>query len=472
MTLASALNTASTGLRTAQTMSRVTSENVANQAVEGYVRRKAVAVTGNAAQGGPVIDDIRREVDAALARMARLESGKLARSEAIYQSLSNYTAYLGAPGEGVSLAEKYSAFNTNLTTLVNAPSSTAAQSGVVLAAEELAATVRTLSETLAAVRSDVDMEIRYDVSDLNQSLYELAALNKQLTEVGAGTLEAARLGDAADRLVDKVAKILDVRVFSDTDGAIRIYTFGGAALLERTQVQDVTFNAADGTLMAGSQDITPQKAGVRGVEQGSLAGFSELKHEIIPRFQLQLDEYARGLIVAFESTDASLAPGEAGLFTDGGAAFDPANLNNLAARLTVNDAVRQTAGGEVWRIRDGIGAATPADAGDNTQVQAFIDGLQQPLNAAVATGINSSTSVADFAVQVITAQNTERARAQDNVMAARMSAEVINTSRLGFEGVNIDEEMQDLQLIQQSYAANSRVLTVVLSMIDTLLEQF
>lgn len=472
MSLANALNIASTGLRTTQTMSRVTAENVANQSVDGYTRRTAIAVTGNEAQGGPIIGEIRREVDNALTRMARLENGRMARNEAIFESLSNYTTYLGQPGDRTSLAEKYSAFNTSLVTLVNTPASTEAQIGVVLSAEELAGTVRSLSETISAVRSDVDLEIRYEVSDLNQALYDLASLNKRLTSVELDTIEAAQFGDELDRLVDKLASMIDVRVFSDSDGAVRLYTAGGAALLERMQVQDVSFSPVDGTLMAGTQDITPNKTGVRGIEQGSLAGLLEVKTDIIPRFQLQLDEYARGLITAFENADSSLPAGGSGLFTDNGSAFDTNAIDNLAARITVNDAVRQQAGGQIWRIRDGIGTASPGDAGDSRQVQAFIDELRKPLNAASASGINSDTSVKDFAAQLITAQSTERARAQASYLAARSSADVINTSRLGFEGVNIDEEMQNLQLIQQSYAANSRVLSVVFEMFDTLLQQF
>ena len=41
--------------------------------------------------------------------------------------------------------------------------------------------------------------------------------------------------------------------------------------------------------------------------------------------------------------------------------------------------------------------------------------------------------------------------------------------RRNSEGVNIDDEMQQLLLIEQSYAANSRVLTAVSEMIDTLI---
>ena len=473
MSLSGAINSAAMGLRATQTLSRVNAENVANAANEGFTRRRAMTVSlGIGDSSGPIVGEIRREVDSALTRMSRNEMGRLARNQVVFDSLNNYTVYLGKPGDGVSPAEKFSAFNANLTNLVNLPASTEAQLGTGFAAQDLADSIRGASETLAAVRSDVDMELRYEVSELNQALYDIANINQRLIEAGAGTPEAAQFGDRMDGLVDKVAGIVDIRVFENSDGAVNIYTSGGTALVERTLMQDVTFSAADGTLMAGTQDITPAKPGVRGITEGSLAGLSELKRDILPRFQLQLDEYARGLITTFENADNSLAAGQAGLFTDGGAAYDPLQLDGLAARIQVNDAVKESAGGETWRIRDGIGAATPGDSSDERQIQNFISALDLPMNAIAATGINASISVADYGSQLISAQSTERARAQESAMAARSTAEIVLASREAFEGVNIDEEMQDLQMIQQSYAANSRVLTVVLGMIDTLINSF
>ena len=237
-------------------------------------------------------------------------------------------------------------------------------------------------------------------------------------------------------------------------------------------MQDITFDPSDGTLRAGDQDITPNKPTVRGINEGSLAGLLELKRDIIPRFQLQLDEYARSLITTFENADSSLSAGQAGFFTDGGSAYDPANLEFLASRIDVNDVLKQSTGAEFWRVRDGLGAVSEGAPSDNVQIQAYIDALQLPANPAPGTGINSTVTVADFAAQMVASQGNERARSQELALAARSTAEIVNASRESFEGVNIDEEMQDLQMIQQSYAANSRVLTTVLGLIDTLLTAF
>lgn len=469
MSLTSALNAATSGLRTTQTLSRVAADNVSNAMTPGYVRRRGMVITPGNGVGGSLVSEIRREVNASLQRMSRLEGSKMARYQAVQEGLSSYTAFLGQPGDGTSPADKFSAFQNSLTTLVNMPSSNGAQSSAVLAAEELARSIRGGAQALNTTAAEVDMEIRYEVADLNQALYRLRELNIQRRDHEAATFESSQYDEQIDAVLDYISGIVDVRSSVSSNGTVSIYTIGGAALLEGDVVQDVTFNPGDGTLMAGTQDITPFKDGVRGLQHGSLAGLSELKREVIPQFRRQLDEYARGLIETFQNADASLAPGQAGLFTDAGSALDPLNTTGLAARISVNESVSLSGDAEVWRMRDGIGAAGPGDAADSTQITGFIDALDAVIGASPDTGLPSTITLRDFGAEMVTAQASTRIRAENNFNAASSAAEVVMASRRNAEGVNIDDEMQQLMLIEQSYAANSRILTTVSEMIDTLI---
>ncbi|GAA6164722.1 flagellar hook-associated protein FlgK [Pelagimonas sp. KU-00592-HH] len=467
--LTTALYSAKNGLSTTQSLSAITADNVANATTPGYARRTAVLVSGGPDQGGAILKEIRREVDSSLVRMSRLENSKMAHQEAIHEGLRGYTIYLGQPGDGISPAEKFSAFQNAMTTLANSPASNGAQSGAVLAAEDLAASIRGASNTLANTKSEVHMEIRYEVADLNQALYDLASLNQTRRDFSSGSLEAAQFEDKIEGLLDQISGIIDIRTTRSNDGTLSVYTSAGTALLEGKRVNDVTYNQGTGTLLAGEQDITPNRDGVRGLREGSLAGLIALNQEILPQFQLQLDEYARSLIEAFEDADASLTAGQAGLFTDNGSAYDPANLSGLAGRLHVNDAVEVGVGSEVWRLRDGIGAAQQGDASNATQIQAFLDAMGQAANADPGTGLPSSITLADFGAEMVTAQSNARARAESQYNAASSAAAVVQSARQNAEGVNIDEEMQKLMLIEQSFAANSRMLQAISEMMDTLI---
>ncbi|MFT6446760.1 flagellar hook-associated protein 1 FlgK [Sulfitobacter pontiacus] len=469
MSLSGALNSATAGLHTTQGQSRIAADNVSNAMTPGYVRREAVLVTASGGQGGAVISEVRREVDATLQRMSRLENSRMTQYQSIQEGLTTYTAYLGQPGDGTSPADRFNDFQNSLTTLVNMPSSNGAQTSVALAAEDLVRSVKGAATTLSTTLNDVNMEIRYEVADLNTALYQLRDLNASGSGFTPGSLEAAQFDEKVDTILDQISGIVDTRIHRSSNGSISLYTVSGAALLEGRVVQDVTFNPSDGTLMAGNQDITPFKDGVRGIQHGSLAGLSELKRETIPQFSQQLDEYARGLIQTFEEADASLAPGEAGLFTDNGIAFDPVNITGLASRLQINSNISSTGDAEVWRIRDGLGATSPGAGSETVQINAFLAGLDTAMNAATGTGIPAEVTLRDFSAEMITSQAATRARAENDFNAAASAAEVVMSARRNSEGVNIDDEMQQLLLIEQSYAANSRVLTAVSEMIDTLI---
>ncbi|MBG63873.1 MAG: flagellar hook-associated protein FlgK [Roseobacter sp.] len=469
MSLSGALNSATAGLHTTQGQSRIAADNVSNAMTPGYVRREAVLVTASGGQGGAVISEVRREVDATLQRMSRLENSRMTQYQSIQEGLTTYTAYLGQPGDGTSPADRFNDFQNSLTTLVNMPSSNGAQTSVALAAEDLVRSVKGAATTLSTTLNDVNMEIRYEVADLNTALYQLRDLNASGSGFTPGSLEAAQFDEKVDTILDQISGIVDTRIHRSSNGSISLYTVSGAALLEGRVVQDVTFNPSDGTLMAGNQDITPFKDGVRGIQHGSLAGLSELKRETIPQFSQQLDEYARGLIQTFEEADASLAPGEAGLFTDNGIAFDPVNITGLASRLQINSKISSTGDAEVWRIRDGLGATSPGAGSETVQINAFLEGLDTSMNAATGTGIPAEVTLRDFSAEMITSQAATRARAENDFNAAASAAEVVMSARRNSEGVNIDDEMQQLLLIEQSYAANSRVLTAVSEMIDTLI---
>lgn len=469
MSLSGALNSATAGLHTTQGQSRIAADNVSNAMTPGYVRREAVLVTASGGQGGAVISEVRREVDATLQRMSRLENSRMTQYQSIQEGLTTYTAYLGQPGDGTSPADRFNDFQNSLTTLINMPSSNGAQTSVALAAEDLVRSVKGAATTLSTTLNDVNMEIRYEVADLNTALYQLRDLNASGSGFTPGSLEAAQFDEKVDTILDQISGIVDTRIHRSSNGSISLYTVSGAALLGGRVVQDVTFNPSDGTLMAGNQDITPFKDGVRGIQHGSLAGLSELKRETIPQFSQQLDEYARGLIQTFEEADASLAPGEAGLFTDNGIAFDPANITGLASRLQINSKISSTGEAEVWRIRDGLGATSPGAGSETVQINAFLAGLDTAMNAATGTGIPAEVTLRDFSAEMITSQAATRARAENDYNAAASAAEVVMSARRNSEGVNIDDEMQQLLLIEQSYAANSRVLTAVSEMIDTLI---
>lgn len=471
MSLTSALSTARSGLDATQVWADVTSRNISNANTDGYVKKSVAFTTTSAGQGGVVeATAVRREVDASLDRMYMAASGQMATQQSIYEGVQAYTAILGQPDDAQSPVSKLTALQTAFNTLANAPGNAAAQQGVVDAANTMAKSLNDAASTLGEVQGEVTTEIKYDVTDLNKTLYQIADLNKQLLAAKTGAPVTADLQDQMGRLVQQVSQLMDVQVSTDSTGQVSLYTAGGSPLVEGQKVDDVSYNDSTGKIFAGTAEITPGASGVRGFENGSLAGLFQLKDEILPTFGHQLDSFAANLIQGFQNQDASLAAGQAGLFTDAGAAYNPAQVDGLASRIAVNAAVDPAQGGTLSLIRDGLGATTPGAAGDATQVNAFLQVFTQPITNTPGTDLPDGLTLGDYAANMVSYQQVQGTQAQQNFNQLQTTAQTIDASRQSVEGVNLDDELQNLIVIEHSYAANSKMMSTISQMMDALIQ--
>ena len=126
-------------------------------------------------------------------------------------------------------------------------------------------------------------------------------------------------------------------------------------------------------------------------------------------------------------------------------------------------------GGALWRLRDGIGATAPGSAGSTAQIGAFIDGMNDQHSFDGATGISSDITLTEYGAAMIAQQQNIRAEASDQQQALVASTSSIDAARLNAQGVNIDDELQQLLLIEKTYAANSQVVSTLSQMLDVLL---
>jgi flagellar hook-associated protein 1 FlgK len=85
---------------------------------------------------------------------------------------------------------------------------------------------------------------------------------------------------------------------------------------------------------------------------------------------------------------------------------------------------------------------------------------------AVAGG---AMSVSDFAARLAGDVGARAARAERNADSAQILMDTATEQRSSLEGVNLDEELANMTLYQQSYNASARLLQAAKEMIDTLL---
>jgi flagellar hook-associated protein 1 FlgK len=104
-------------------------------------------------------------------------------------------------------------------------------------------------------------------------------------------------------------------------------------------------------------------------------------------------------------------------------------------------------------------------AGDTRGATDFV----KHLATAVDLGKNGNVTIARFSALVFGHAGTEASRAQNGLADATSRRDDAINRRDSFSGVNIDEELSSMVVLQNSYSAAARVMTTASQMYDTLL---
>lgn len=481
MSLTHAINAARSGLQTTSLRADITAMNVANASTPGYVRRSVVMaetlVGGTTA--GSHIGGITRSADSALTNQRMSLSSDLAQASVMSSTWQALSSRLGDSTDGVGLFSLLSDFESALSTAATTPESPANASAVIDAAKAIAREFNDLSRYVQNQRAEADLEIANGVQTVNDAINKVHALNVKLGSVDRTSSEAAALMDERQRAIDSIAEYLPVEAVDRPNGAVDLVTREGVYLIVGTprQIEFTPSNAfgPNQTLAGGhlsgisvdGVDLTPGSATYSAVSSGLLSALFTLRDTDLPKVSNQLDTVANDLVTRLsdDAIDPTKTPGEFGLFVDP----NPAAGAGIAGRIRVNALVDPTQGGELSRLRDGLEAATPGPTGNNAILSALYDAVTAT-NAINSNGLQGMFSVADLAANLSSQTGQMRVSKETILTSTSAQHSIMLDAELSKTGVDIDEQMQQLLLIEQAYSANARVIEVANLMLQRLME--
>ena len=483
MSITSALTNALSGLTAQARAAELVSSNIANVSTPGYSRRELILAsraTGTPGQGVQVVG-VQRSVNLPLLgdrRLAQSASGDADTRAAFFKRVEKT---VGTPDDAYSISGRVAALDAALVEASSHPESESRLATVMSTAKALARQIGITSKDVQAMRAAANTEIASDVNDLNASLARVVKLNVQIHNGTALRHDVSSLQDQRQQIVDNIAKIIPIREVQQPEGVVYLYTNAGASILDVVPavfsftasniVTPTTTNGAglSGLTMNGNPIST---SGDRSyVSGGTLGANFAIRDELGVTAQSQLDAVARDLVERFADPliDATRAPGEPGLFTDQGVAFDPLNEVALSQRLRINAAVDPDQGGVLSRLRDGLGAATVGPVGNSAVLNSLRTALNAEREPVSGSFISGPRSFSSFSTDFLNAVSTSRLEADRNATyaSARLESFAVMESE---NGVDTDAEMQSLLKIEQAYAANAKVISAVQDMIQAVLE--
>jgi flagellar hook-associated protein 1 FlgK len=309
------------------------------------------------------------------------------------------------------------------------------------------------------------------------------------SSIVSGTILGRDVTDDIDRrnmLLRDLSGLIDIQATTRTNNDMVLFAANGTTLFE-TVPRAISF---ENTPLSPGQpggrltiDGVPFSGAAASQLGGKIGGLLQVRDDIALTFGRQIDEVARGLIVAFSETDQSavpVAPDIAGLFTyAGGPGLPPDGLvaNGLAMTIRVNPNADPAQGGALARIRDGgIGAPgnpsyvynTDGTSGFSDRLRDLAEKMSQAQTFDPAAGLSGSTSVLGLASTSAGWLEGQRSTTHAQLEDRQVLGERALSAWQGQVGVNLDEEMTTLMALERSYQASARLIATVDQMFDSL----
>ncbi|MGL5012147.1 MAG: FlgK family flagellar hook-associated protein, partial [Paracoccaceae bacterium] len=349
------------------------------------------------------------------------------------------------------------------------------------ALKQVASAFASASDKVQESRQRADQKIGSEVAQLNDALARVQDMNVLIRSAKSSGTDPTGLMDQRQQAIDLISTIVPIREIQREHDQVALMTAGGATLLDGkasvfgfSTVNVITpdMTLGSGALSGLTLNGRPVAVGMPpgAVDGGTLAAHFAIRDKDGVAAQASLDAVARNLVTRLQdpALDATRLPGAPGLLTDGGAAFDPLNEVGISGRLTMNAAADPEQGGALWRLRDGLGAVTQGPPGDGSLLSAQHGALTDPratLSGPFASGPRSFAALTGDLASLTAAT---RVNAETDLSFARARSDGLTELYLS-QGVDTDQEMQKLLVIEQAYSANAKVIQTMDELIQILM---
>jgi flagellar hook-associated protein 1 FlgK len=310
MSLNLALNSALSGLLTAQKGLDLISHNISNVNTEGYSRKSFSAesrVLGGIGAGVQT-GAITRQVESGLVR-------DLQQAQGLYHNLNTRQTYMeriqdlfGSPEDNSSLSHVVNGLAEQFEILSIETSNSSQTDAVVQSGVQVVTKLNTLSQQIQDLRGDADKAIQSYVDQINGILGNIDAINDKITLANATQGGSADLEDKRDLELNKLSQLIDITWYQRESGAVSVFTKSGTTLVDSepqtvSHVGLTTVNAWDTHasgdiegIMVGGIDITEE------LRSGKLKGLIDIRDGELVNLQAQIDELAQQMMQAVNQT--------------------------------------------------------------------------------------------------------------------------------------------------------------------------
>lgn len=341
-------------------------------------------------------------------------------------------------------------------------------------------TFASLSNSLSEMQRDIDNVVRIKAMDINSIAKQITDLNSQIGDVVPHGYQPNDLYDQRDLLIDKLSKMIDVKVTAANNGMVDITIDNQAFINGRTYAEmqvnanpitgfnDITLNGAEFIPRSGSLAGVYETRGVANVVNGQVQ-YTGVIPDIMKRLDAlainltqQLNDVHRKGMSLNDVKGGMNAPSDIPFFVD---ADDPTKSPSSASKIRINPLILGNT--------NNIAAATPGQTtttsfeGDGSNALEMSKIKFKILSIQNVDGSQGeSTTLDDYyrysiAKLGIESQESQRMKKNSEILTGQ-----VDNQRQSVSGVSIDEEMSEMVKYQHAYSASARVMTSMDEILD------
>jgi flagellar hook-associated protein 1 FlgK len=258
-------------------------------------------LSGGTFGNGSIVADIQRIHDNSYDGLFRGASSSQNYFSTQQSTLQSLQASLGEPNNGIN--SYFTAFQTSVSQLVNQlATGSSGNSGVISAAQSLTQALNSAANTINQQKAQVVQQAGTLVTQVNNILDQIAALNGQIRASTAAGDNANTYQDQRDYLIDQLSQYVSTQTSLQADGSALV-TVNGQALVNDTVsyhlATPVIGTSSNGTpsLKVDFQSNPPAAANAPGIPLGSgqLAGLADLYNNKLTSYGQRLDSFASSM---------------------------------------------------------------------------------------------------------------------------------------------------------------------------------
>lgn len=504
------LGTATSGITANQVALQTTAHNIANTNTDGYSRQRVhmttkppyvIAGTGTIGTGVNVTG-VERVVDDFVRSQIREANSKYTYNTQKSDTLGQLEDILHEPSDD-GVIKSLNTLTDSWQKLAENPELGTSKTLVVENANSFADSIHQMATQINQLHKDSVSNLQKSVLDFNEKIDQLADINKKVFTLTSRGETPNDLLDQRDTLLKDISGLVNINTEFDEYGRTTL-SVDGQTILDFKNETHNTLSVVVGTDDNGNALVSDRgdssKANValgRQAEvgtvmltkkddagntayseiktsEGDMGGYQESAKEILEH----MDELNDFIAKIGKATNMVMTGGQNkldGFFTLGN---DP---SRYALDFKVNDAIAK----DPSKIPAGKALDGTGSAGDGSRALAVSWAMKTKFKTPVSDAdldaydestmkFNESQDGQTFAEtfnNIVTKNGISKQKADNMAAAQKVVLNNLENKNESMSGVNINEEMSDVIKFQQGFQANTRVLSVIAEMLDTLVNK-